>query len=102
MKKSTSSSMLEMAWVILAKAHGGSWDLASDDWRGAVEKWRDKYFTMLKEEKQMKYVLVHPANAGAPRIWDIVQDESGDIVCRVYSNVVDALTVLDSFNNEEE
>ena len=50
----------------------------------------------------MKYVLVHPGYDGAPRIWDIVQDESGDIVCRVYSNVVDALTVLDSFNAKEE
>ena len=48
----TSSSMLEMAWVLLANAHEGNWGLASDDWRGAVEKWRDKYFTMLKEEEQ--------------------------------------------------
>lgn len=32
-----------MAWVIIANAHGGNWDEASDEWRAAAERWRDEY-----------------------------------------------------------
>jgi hypothetical protein len=32
-----------MAWVIIANAHGGDWDSASEEWRNAARKWRDEY-----------------------------------------------------------
>ena len=31
------------AWGIIANAYGGNWDEASDEWRGAAERWRDTY-----------------------------------------------------------
>ena len=31
----------EMAWILIANAYGGNWDLAPDDWRQAAIKWRD-------------------------------------------------------------
>lgn len=34
---------LEMAWVIIANAGGGNWDLESKDWQDAAAKWRDEY-----------------------------------------------------------
>ena len=38
---------LEMAWVLIANANGGNWDLATDEWRTAAEKWRNRYHEFL-------------------------------------------------------
>lgn len=37
----------EMAWVLIANAYGGNWDLASKEWRDAAERWRDAYIAEL-------------------------------------------------------
>ena len=41
--------LLEMAWVIIANAYGGDWDLASEasGWKRAAERWRDVYHKTL-------------------------------------------------------
>ena len=38
-------ALLETAWGIIANAHGGDWDAASEasGWRAAAERWRDEY-----------------------------------------------------------
>jgi hypothetical protein len=33
----------ELAWGIIANAHGGDWDKASDIWRDAAVRWRDAF-----------------------------------------------------------
>lgn len=33
---------METAWGIIANAHGGNWNLATDEWRTAAERWRDE------------------------------------------------------------
>lgn len=38
---------LEMAWVIIANAHGGNWELATDEWRAAAERWRHSWLDQL-------------------------------------------------------
>lgn len=35
---------IEMAWGLIANAHGGNWDLATEEWRKAAERWRDIYW----------------------------------------------------------
>lgn len=35
--------LLEMAWGLIANAHQGDWDKATDEWRESAEKWRDDY-----------------------------------------------------------
>ena len=37
------SDQLELAWGLIANSYGGNWELANDEWRGAAERWRDKY-----------------------------------------------------------
>lgn len=37
------ADLLEAAWGIIANAHGGAWDEASDEWREAAERWRDAW-----------------------------------------------------------
>ena len=39
--------LLEVAWGIIANANGGDWDKATPEWRGAAERWRDRYFATL-------------------------------------------------------
>lgn len=39
--------LLELAWSIIANANGGNWHKATPEWRGAAEKWRDRYFAIL-------------------------------------------------------
>ena len=34
---------MELAWGLIANAHGGDWNKAPKDWREAAEKWRDRY-----------------------------------------------------------
>jgi hypothetical protein len=41
------NEMLEAAWGIIANAHGGNWDEASDEWKEAAENWRDAYHRYL-------------------------------------------------------
>lgn len=47
------ADMLELAWGIIANAHGGNWDAASIEWRGAAEKWRDRYLRGLNSPAGM-------------------------------------------------
>ena len=35
--------LLQIAWGIIANANGGDWDKATPEWKGAAERWRDKY-----------------------------------------------------------
>jgi len=42
---------LEMAWVLIANANGGNWDLASGEWRTSAEKWRDRYHEFLRQAR---------------------------------------------------
>lgn len=39
--------LLEAAWGLIANAHGGNWDEASDEWRNAAAHWRDAYHATL-------------------------------------------------------
>lgn len=42
--------LTESAWGLIANSYGGNWDLASDEWRRAAERWRDAYHETLTEE----------------------------------------------------
>jgi len=33
---------MELAWGVIANAHGGDWENASPEWKQAAEKWRDE------------------------------------------------------------
>ena len=36
---------IEIAWGIIANAHGGDWSKATPEWRAAAERWRDQHVT---------------------------------------------------------
>lgn len=38
------------AWTIIANAHGGNWDEASDEWREAAIRWRDAFHEALRRQ----------------------------------------------------
>lgn len=38
---------IELAWVLIANAHGGDWELANDEWKAAAERWRDEQLPSL-------------------------------------------------------
>ena len=40
-------SLLEQAWGLIANANEGNWDKATPEWKGAAERWRDKWFATL-------------------------------------------------------
>ena len=40
--ESTRPDGIDMAWGLIANAYGGNWELASDEWRKAAERWRDE------------------------------------------------------------
>lgn len=42
--------LLEMAWTIIANAHGGNWELGNDDWIEAAVKWRKSYFSYIRSD----------------------------------------------------
>ncbi len=89
--------LLEVAWGIIANAHGGDWDKASPEWRSAAEAWRERYFTSLKApsliqaplagavavvpaaesitaNEDAKLAALAAASAPAPRVADAPQD----------------------------
>ena len=35
---------VEAAWGLIANAWGGDWDMATDEWREAAGRWRDRYW----------------------------------------------------------
>ena len=39
--------LLSTAWAVIANANGGDWDKATAEWKGAAERWRDRYFAVL-------------------------------------------------------
>lgn len=41
------ADLLEAAWVIIANAGGGNWELESQEWRDAASRWRDDYHRTL-------------------------------------------------------
>ena len=41
----------ELAWGLIANAFGGDWDIASDEWKKAAKRWRDKYNAALQEQQ---------------------------------------------------
>lgn len=46
------SVLLEIAWGIIANAGGGDWNKETPEWRGAAERWRDRYFDYLKTKNE--------------------------------------------------
>lgn len=44
---------LELAWGLIANAHGGDWDNASAEWRTMAERWRDGVWHPLLALKAM-------------------------------------------------
>lgn len=40
--------LLEAAWGIIANAHGGDWDKATDEWHSSAKRWRDLYHEQIK------------------------------------------------------
>ena len=47
LERSEPYDLIGMAWVIIANAHGGDWDVAPEDWRNAARTWRDEYHASL-------------------------------------------------------
>lgn len=62
--------LLHIAWGIIANAHGGNWDDASEEWHAAAARWRDEYHNTLIEpnvtiaEEVASALLVMLAAAG--------------------------------------
>lgn len=74
---------IELAWGIIANAHGGDWSQETDEWRSAAERWRDTYYSegdaialdvervtvgpeggdRIKDWEQLRYTLAHLWNA---------------------------------------
>ena len=48
--KEDPSAGVEEAWGLIANAHGGNWDEATDVWRQAAERWRDRFITNNESE----------------------------------------------------
>ena len=50
--------LLESAWGLIANAHGGNWDEASESsgWKKAATRWRDSYFKKLKRDARKRPV----------------------------------------------
>jgi hypothetical protein len=50
--------LLDSAWGVIANANArvalGDWEAANTLWREAAERWRDRYFAMLKAAQAMK------------------------------------------------
>jgi len=63
------NDLLELAWGLLANAHGGDWDLATLEWKKAAEQWRDKgYHPFLNRiTKGMDEGEVPPDTAHCPK-----------------------------------
>ena len=43
MKELEQKLAIELAWGLIANAHGGNWDLATKEWRAAAIRWRDRF-----------------------------------------------------------
>jgi len=43
----------EMLWVVLANVSNGDWAKQTVDWHDAAIRWRDNYFSCLREEKDL-------------------------------------------------
>jgi hypothetical protein len=49
-RPSSPSDLTYWAWTIIANAHGGNWDEASDEWRAAAIRWRDAFHASLDND----------------------------------------------------
>lgn len=45
------AEMLELAWGIIANAHGGDWSSATTEWQQAAARWRDRYMPMFHPQE---------------------------------------------------
>ncbi len=56
-----------MAWVLIANAYGGNWDLASKEWRTTAERWRDDCHAALspvsEDEQPICDTIIQQINA---------------------------------------
>ena len=41
------NELLEMAWGLIANAYSGDWDKATNGWKPAAMRWRDRWFKLL-------------------------------------------------------
>ncbi len=42
-KQPNAELAVELAWGLIANAHGGDWELATKEWKTAAERWRDDF-----------------------------------------------------------
>ena len=57
--------LLATAWAVIANAGGGNWDTQTSEWKGAAERWRDRYLAVLpaqndrveRIEKNQRYTV---------------------------------------------
>lgn len=47
-----SDELLYEAWSVIANAGGGDWQNELGDWVQAATKWRDRYHSLLAEQRQ--------------------------------------------------
>jgi hypothetical protein len=47
----------EIAWGIIANAHGGDWEKATPEWKAAAERWRDKYLPGINRARPVGEVI---------------------------------------------
>jgi hypothetical protein len=48
--------LLEIAWGVIANAHGGDWTLESKEWQDAAGRWRDQYFASLGQKSNVTLI----------------------------------------------
>lgn len=47
--------LLEFAWVVIANAGGGDWDRASDEWREAAVRFRERWHVLIGVAPMLAY-----------------------------------------------
>ena len=52
--------LAETAWGIIANANGGNWDTASNEWKNAAKRWRDRYHLQLQWDKRAENSIESP------------------------------------------
>lgn len=45
--ESEAELLCELAWGLIANAYEGNWERAPREWRGAAERWRDRWHRLL-------------------------------------------------------
>lgn len=62
--------LLEAAWGLIANAQGGNWDHpdTAQGWKGAAERWRDKYHAQLGSKSDEPEEPIGVREDGKPRM----------------------------------